>query len=88
MKSPEEALAGAADFLRMMGHVCLGLMWARMARAAAAGLAAGGGDADFYRAKLVTGRHYMRRALPETGLLLARIRAGGETVMALEAEAF
>jgi alkylation response protein AidB-like acyl-CoA dehydrogenase len=88
LKAPEEALAGASDFLRMMGHVCLGLMWARMARTAAAALAAGEGDAAFYRAKLVTGRHYMRRALPETALHLARIRAGAETVMALEAEAF
>ena len=88
MKSPDDALSGASDFLRMMGHVCLGLMWARMARAAAAGLATGEGDAGFYRAKLVTGRHYMRRALPETALHLARIRAGAETVMALEAEAF
>ncbi len=88
MKEPEQALAGAHDFLRLTGHVCLGLMWVRMARAAQAGLAAGNGDAAFYEAKLATGRHYMRWALPETALHLRRIQTGGETVMALPAEAF
>jgi hypothetical protein len=83
MKTPEEALSGAHDFLRLFGHVCMGLMWARMARAALAG-----GDRAFLEAKLVTGRHYMRWALPETALHLARIEAGAETVMALDAEAF
>jgi hypothetical protein len=42
----------------------------------------------FLRAKAVTARHYMTRQLPACALHLARITAGGETVMALEAEAF
>ena len=88
MKRPEEALSGAHDFLRLMGHVCLGLMWVRMARTAMEMLAEGRGDADFLQAKLVTGRHYMRWALPETALHLRRIEAGAETVMALPEAAF
>jgi hypothetical protein len=33
MKNPNAALAGSYDFMHLFGHVCLGLMWARMARA-------------------------------------------------------
>ena len=82
MKNPDAALAGSTDFLHLFGHVCLGLMWARMARAALAG------DEDFHRAKLATGRYYMARLLPATALHLARIRSGADPVMALPAEAF
>jgi hypothetical protein len=32
MKNPDAALAGSYDFMHLMGHVCLGLMWTRMAR--------------------------------------------------------
>lgn len=88
MKDPEDALSGSYDFMHLFGHVTLGFMWARMAVAAQAALDAGTGDAAFYRAKLVTGRHYMTRQLPMTATHLARIQAGGATVMALEPEAF
>ena len=37
MKNPNAALAGSYDFMTMMGHTCLGLMWAKMAKAAFAG---------------------------------------------------
>ena len=87
MKNPNAALAGSSDFLHLMGHVCMGLMWTRMARAALTGLDAGG-DRDFLDAKLATGRYYMARQLPACGLHLARIESGAEPVMALAAEAF
>ncbi len=88
MKSPNSALSGSYDFMHMMGHVCLGLMWARMAVAATAALDAGSGDADFYKTKIATGRYYMARQLPATAMHLARIETGADTVMALEAGAF
>ena len=88
MKNPNEALAGSTDFMHLFGHVCLGLMWARMAKAAQEKLDAGDGDRDFLQAKLATGRYYMARQLPATGMHLARIQSGAEPVMALEAEAF
>ncbi len=87
MKNPNDALAGSYDFMHLMGHVCLGLMWARMAKAAYAGLGAGG-DAAFLDAKIKTGRYYMARHLPATALHLARIKTGAELVMALGADAF
>jgi alkylation response protein AidB-like acyl-CoA dehydrogenase len=88
MKNPNAALAGSYDFMHMMGHVCLGLMWTRMAKAAYLALDAGAGDRDFYEAKIATGRFYMARQLPACGMHLARIETGAETVMALKAEAF
>ncbi|MEN9062346.1 acyl-CoA dehydrogenase C-terminal domain-containing protein [Ponticoccus litoralis] len=88
MKNPNEALAGSYDFMHLFGHVCLGLMWARMGLTAQEKLASGEGDAAFYRTKLATGRYYMARQLPMTATHLARIQSGAETVMALEAEAF
>lgn len=88
MKDPNNALSGSYDFMHLFGHVCLGLMWARMAKAAAAQLEAGTGDADFLTAKIATGRYYMARQLPATAMHLARIQTGGDTVMALDAASF
>ncbi|WP_438991031.1 acyl-CoA dehydrogenase C-terminal domain-containing protein [Lentibacter sp.] len=88
MKSPNAALAGSTDFMHMMGHVCLGLMWARMARASLDALASSPADAAFYETKLATGRYYMARRLPATALHLTRIQSGAETVMALSEDQF
>ncbi len=88
MKTPNAALAGSYDFMHMMGHVCLGLMWTKMAKAAYVALDAGAADRDFYEAKIATGRFYMARQLPACGMHLARIESGADTVMALTAEAF
>ena len=88
MKNPNNALAGSYDFMHMMGHVCLGLMWARMAKAAQAQLDAGASDTAFYETKIATGRYYMARQLPATATHLARINSGGDTVMALDAANF
>ena len=88
MKNPNAALAGSTDFLHLMGHVALGLMWARMAAAAQAALDAGTGDIEFCKTKLATARYYMARQLPATRMHLARIESGADPVMALEAASF
>jgi alkylation response protein AidB-like acyl-CoA dehydrogenase len=88
MKNPNNALSGSYDFMHLFGHVCLGLMWAQMAKAAHEALQAGTEDVTFYQTKLATGRYYMARRLPATALHLARINTGAETVMALEAANF
>ncbi|MEM7472668.1 MAG: acyl-CoA dehydrogenase C-terminal domain-containing protein [Pseudomonadota bacterium] len=88
MKNPNNALSGSYDFMHMMGHVCLGLMWARMAKAAQAAINGGTTDRDFYDAKLATARYYMARQLPATKVHLARIESGADPVMALEAANF
>ncbi|MEO0693215.1 MAG: acyl-CoA dehydrogenase, partial [Pseudomonadota bacterium] len=88
MKNPNNALSGSYDFMTMFGHVCLGFMWARMAKSAQAALDAGASDRDFYEAKLATGRYYMKRQLPATALHLVRIQSGADPVMTLEAANF
>jgi alkylation response protein AidB-like acyl-CoA dehydrogenase len=88
MKNPNQALAGSTDFMHLFGLVSLGLMWARMAKVAMEALEGNADDPEFYKTKLTTGRYFMQRWLPGTGLHLSRIQSGSETVMALEAEAF
>ena len=88
MKDPNNALSGSYDFMHIMGHVCLGLMWAKMGKASLDALAGGDTDTDFHETKIATGRYYMARQLPATGMHLARINTGGDTVMALDAANF
>ena len=88
MKNPSAALSGSYDFMHLFGHVCLGLMWARMAKAARAALDAGTEDPQFYQTKLATARYYMARQLPATKLHLRRIESGDDPVMAVEAANF
>ncbi len=88
MKNPNAALAGAVDFLHLFGHVCMGLTWTRIAKAASGALEAGTEEAAFYEAKITTGRYYMSRVLPETALRLKRIETGASPVMDLAPEAF
>ena len=87
-KNPNAALAGSYDFMHLFGHVCLGLMWARMARTSMAALSAGVSDAGFHETKIATGRYYMARHLPATAMHLARITSGSEPVMALPSRGF
>ena len=51
-------------------------------------LANGADEKTFYETKLVTGRFFMERLLPDTSSLLAKLTAGSKTMMALDAEAF
>ena len=88
MKNPNNALSGSYDFMHMFGHVCLGLMWAKMAKAAKDALASGASDTEFFETKLATGRYYMARQLPATALHLSRIQSGADPVMALDAANF
>jgi acyl-CoA dehydrogenase len=82
--APDRAAAGATDYLHLMRLVVLGYMWCRIAEAALALDAA----AERMRGKLVTGRLFVERMLPETLLHLARIRLGAANLMEWPAEAF
>ena len=88
VKNPLNALSGSYDFMHLFGHVAVGFMWARMAKAAMDALEAGVSDTEFYKTKIATGRYYMARQLPATGMHLARITSGAEPVMALDAANF
>ena len=84
MQNPNDAGAAATDYLRMMGIVVLGFMWARMAKVAQAKLAAGTGNKAFYEAKVVSAKYWMERLIPECPMLFERIQAGSDTIMAFE----
>ena len=85
--NPDNAIAGSTDYLRLFGLTGLAYMWALIAKAANDRIA--GGDADpFYANKLVVGRYFLERVLPDAGAALAKVKAGAETVMALPADAF
>lgn len=88
LASPDNAGAAAYSFMHLTGIVTLGLMWLRMAQAAAERLAAGGGDQDFLNAKLVTARFFAERLMPRAGSLRREIERGAEALMALPVEAF
>ena len=88
MAKPDNAGSGATEYLHLMGLVALGYMWAKMAKAALAKRSEGDGVAARMDAKLVTGRFFMERMMPEAGALARRIKAGSESIMAMPAEMF
>jgi alkylation response protein AidB-like acyl-CoA dehydrogenase len=86
--NPDNAGAGATDYMQLFGLVALGYMWCQIAEAAKAKAAAGNGKAERMTQRLVTGRFFMERMLPATATHLARIKAGAASTMELPAEAF
>jgi alkylation response protein AidB-like acyl-CoA dehydrogenase len=86
--NPDNAGAGATDYMHLFGLVALGYMWCLIAEAAAKTGAGGNGASDRMAQRLATGRFFMERMLPATAAHLARIKAGAASTMALPAEAF
>ena len=87
MAKPDNAGAASTDYLHLFGLVSLAYMWARMAKVAQDKLAESG-EQPYLKAKLVTGKFFMDRMLPETSLRLSRIQTGAGSMMELPAEAF
>jgi acyl-CoA dehydrogenase len=89
MAKPDNAGAGATDYMHLFGLVVMGYMWLRIVKAANEKLAAGaGGQEAALRNKLIVGKFFMERMLPETQAHLARISAGAGSVMEMAAEGF
>jgi alkylation response protein AidB-like acyl-CoA dehydrogenase len=86
MAKPDNAGAGATDYMHMFGLVALGYMWCRIAEAVLAKPA--NGAAPGMKSKLVTARFFMERMLPETATHFARIQSGAGAIMELPDEAF
>jgi acyl-CoA dehydrogenase len=88
MMKPDNAGAGATDYMHLFGLVALGYMWCRIAAAAEAAIARGDAHAERLRGELLLGRAFMERAMPETALRRARIEAGSNTLMQIPEGAF
>lgn len=86
LKNPDEAAAGAMDYLNLFGYVAIAFMWAKAAKIA---FEKQDDDASkFYAGKLKTARFYYERVLPQTSSLFAMIMAGGDSLMDMEEELF
>ncbi|WP_028878883.1 acyl-CoA dehydrogenase C-terminal domain-containing protein [Terasakiella pusilla] len=86
MSKPEEAAAGATEYLRLFGLVGLAYMWCRSVEIAKDNLE--GSEADFYKAKMTTARFYMQKLLPQASSLATSIMAGGSSMMELDEDLF
>jgi hypothetical protein len=82
--NPNDAGAAASDYLRLMGIVTVGWMWARMAKLAKEKLAADARTASASNSKLTLARYWMERMMPECAMLFARIQAGSDTIMTFD----
>ena len=87
MANPDNAAAASTDYLHIFGLTAYAFLWAQMAKAAQAKVAAG--DADpYYANKLMTGRYFVERILPDAGAHLKKLKSGAEVLMQMPAEAF
>jgi alkylation response protein AidB-like acyl-CoA dehydrogenase len=87
LADPDNAGAASTDYMHLFGLTGLAYMWALMARAANARIAAG--DADpFYANKLIVARYFIERLLPDAPAHLAKLKTGAATMMSYPAEAF
>jgi alkylation response protein AidB-like acyl-CoA dehydrogenase len=87
LANPDNAGAASTDYLHLFGLTGLAFAWAQVAEAAQARVAAGESD-PYFANKLVTGRYFVSRVLPESASRLAKLKAGAELMMALPADAF
>ena len=87
LKNPNSVLAGASDFLHLLGNFCIGFMWAKMA----AILFKENeiiNENTFQEGKILTGRYYMKNILPKTNYLAKKILSGDKIIMSLNTEQF
>ena len=87
LKNPNCALAGASDFLHLLGNFCIGFMWAKMA----AIIYRKNDEIDnnsFQEGKILTGKYYMKNILPKTDYLTKKIIEGDKIIMSLNNDQF
>ena len=84
MSDFNNAGASSHDYLHLFGLTALAFMWAQMARVALENK----GKEPYYEQKLVTGRYFVERLLPDGAAHLAKVKTGAAPLMALEADAF
>jgi acyl-CoA dehydrogenase len=75
-------------YLKLWGVVAAGWQMARAAKIAAAHIAAGSPEAEFYRAKLVTARFYADHVLSQSSWLRHQIVNGSAAAVRLADEGY
>jgi len=83
-------VAGAVgvNMLMLLGYLCGGWVMGCSALRAEQLLAAGNGDEPFLKAKIVTAQFYCEHLLPRAQSCLITLRAGSESMMALNEDQF
>ncbi|MFQ3260824.1 acyl-CoA dehydrogenase C-terminal domain-containing protein [Reinekea sp.] len=74
--------AASCDYLDLFGLTAFAFMWAKMM------ITAQGKEGDFYTSKIAAGQFFFARILPEAHAYAAKVNAGSETLMALDADLF
>jgi hypothetical protein len=85
-RDPDETGAASHDYLRLLALTAMGWMWARSAKVALDEFA--GDNTGFYADKLMTGRFFVKRVLPQTSSLADTLMAGAECLMEMPADRF
>jgi len=81
LKNPDDAAAGATEYLRLFSLVVLAWIWAKQAAIA---LEKQANEPEFYNAKIATARFFFAKVLPDVTSLLQSIASGGKSVMGAE----
>ena len=81
LKNPDDAAAGATEYLRLFSLVVLAWIWAKQAAIA---LEKQASEPEFYNAKIATARFFFAKVLPDVTSLLQSITSGGKSVMGAE----
>jgi hypothetical protein len=87
LQNPDHAAAASVDFMHMFGYSALAYMWAIMAKVSLDKIAEGDTD-PYYQQKLITGRYYIERLLPDAASHLAKLKTGADTMMSMPVDAF
>jgi hypothetical protein len=88
-KQDKDAAGGASvNFMMLMGFICGGWIMGMSVLKASQLLASGSGDSAFLKSKQITARFYFDHLLPRTTGYLEMIKAGSDSMMALEENQF
>jgi len=83
-QDPDAALGASVNYMMLTGYDCGGWQMALAARSRIGS----GTDEDFCRAKIATASFYAEQILPKADALLAAIKSGASTALALAKEQF
>jgi hypothetical protein len=90
IENPNDVMAGATPYLRMLGQLVGGWLLARQAVFAQEQVLADNAkfDKEYLNNKIVTARFYAEQLLPIVGAQLNAVTAGSSDLYAMQAEAF
>ena len=89
-ENPNDVMAGATPYLKMLGQLVGGWLLARQAVFAKEQTKNGNGKfgAEYLNSKIVTARFYAEQLLPIAGSQLNAVTAGSSDLYAMQAEGF